>query len=74
MLSMDSGHWVISEKPEEFRRGELLISSFDMVAKLYRCCGIFENALEIAIILLNMCTLETSMYVQTNKTSLDIRG
>ena len=23
MIDIDSGHWIISEKPEEFRRGEL---------------------------------------------------
>jgi pimeloyl-ACP methyl ester carboxylesterase len=44
LVDVDCGHWVISEKPEEFRKGEFLCS--DTCLTVYaNCCAAVVNFL-----------------------------
>lgn len=39
VVDIEAGHWVISEKPEDFRRGECVVLSFDSSTSLLTCCS-----------------------------------
>lgn len=46
LVDVDSGHWVISEKPEAFRKGESCrcgIYMFGFADGVCSCCGVFDG-------------------------------